>query len=140
MYLGSAVLHCTPTRSVGLFALLSFGRGYGLCRRVFLLFFCRANLWQISFQVFETSSCSLIDDMHEPPKATHHASRPRHGSNRLYRRVKNSGRDFVRQVVTGKAISHSHPRNPSASASAPAPLHPLRAPAEAAAKSPKVKA
>ena len=93
-----------------------------------------------SAQASHAVSHALTDDMHEPPKATHYVSRPRHGSNRLYRRVKNSGRDFVRQVVTGKAISHSHPGRPSASASAPAPLHALRVTAEAAAKSPKAKA
>jgi len=46
---------------------------------------------------------ALTDDMHVPKitkadYARHPMKRSLHGSNRLYRRVKNSGKDFAKQV------------------------------------------
>jgi len=64
-------------------------------------------------------SHALTDDMHVPKitKADYerhpmHAPKAIHGSNRVFRRVVNSGKDFVKQVITGKAVSHSHLRAP----------------------------
>jgi hypothetical protein len=58
-------------------------------------------------------SHALVDDMHVPKitKADyerHPMMKAAHGSNKLYRRVRNSGRDFAKQVLTGRAVSHSH--------------------------------
>jgi len=60
-------------------------------------------------------SHALVDDMHVPKitKADYErhpmtAAKSAHGSNKLYRRVKNSGKDLAKQVLTGRPVSHSH--------------------------------
>jgi len=75
-------------------------------------------------------SHALTDDMHVPkitkadyerhPMVAHKAA---HGSNKLYRRVKNSGKDFAKQVWSGKAVSHMHLKN----AAKPTKLHATKA-------------
>jgi len=70
-------------------------------------------------------SHALVDDMHVPKitKADYErhpmmAPKAAHGSNKLYRRVKNSGKDFAKQVLTGRAVSHTHLKS-----GAPTQLH-----------------
>jgi hypothetical protein len=70
-------------------------------------------------------SHALTDDMHVPKitKADYEAhplARRRlvHGSNRLLRRVRNSAKDFAKQVLTGKAVSHVHHAVPAAKSAA----------------------
>lgn len=81
-------------------------------------------------------SHALTDDMHVPKitkadYARHPMHVDTHGSNRLFRRVKNSGKDFAKQVMTGKAVSHSHLRSKTVST---AVLHSASAAAKTHAK------